>query len=392
MRGALALLAAALAAPGCGKRGDPLPPLSRTPQGVTELRLAQRGQTLELSFVAPRTSAGGVRLGVLEVELLRADEAGSFAKLAHRTVRRMAPGESFVEAGPLPAVGAVIRVAARVKGGGDASALSPVVTLTVQPPPSPPTAFTAQLEPQAVNLTWVPPPTPPPTPIPSPSVTPTASPSPAVSPSPAASPSPEVSPSPQVSPSPIVSPSPRGSPSPSPSPGARPSPSPTPKPQGGFWIYRREPESTYRRPLMAVPVPAPPFRDTTIAPGDRWCYVVRTVASTEPVVESAGSGEACVENKDVFPPAAPTGVAALVQDDGIEVSWSPSLEADLSSYRVYRAAAGAPPIRAGEVAPPETSFHDAAAPRGSPVNYTVTAVDQDGNESPPSAAVEAARP
>jgi hypothetical protein len=373
-RSAPALLAVALAAAGCGKRGDPLPPLSRTPQGVTELRLAQRGQSLELSFVAPRTSAGGVRLGVLEVEVLRAEVAGDFAKVAHRTPRRMAPGESFVEAGPLPAAGTVIRVAARVKGGGEASALSPVVSLTVQLPPAPPTGFTAQLEPQAVNLAWVPPPTPPPTPIPSPSATPTAI------------------PSPEVSPSPAVSPSPHGSPGPSPPPGARPSPSPTPKPQGGFWIYRREPESTYRRPLMPVPVPAPPFRDTTIAPGERWCYVVRTVASTEPVVESASSGEACVENKDVFPPAPPTGVAALVHDDGIEVSWSPSLEADLASYRVYRAAAGAPPLRVGEVVAPETSFRDTVAPRGTPLAYTVTAVDRDGNESPPSAAVEATRP
>jgi hypothetical protein len=391
-RSAPALLAAVLAAAGCGKRGDPLPPLSRTPQGVTELRLAQRGQTLELSFVAPRMSAGGVRLGVLEVELLRADVAGDFAKVAHRTVRRMAPGESFVEAGPLPAAGAVIRVAARVKAGGDASALSPVVSLTVQPPPVPPTGFTAQLEPQAVNLAWVPPPTPPPTPIPSPSATPAASPSPGVSPSPTVPPPPTVSPLPTVSPSPAAAPSPRGSPGPSPPPVARPSPSPTPKPQGGFWIYRREPESTYRRPLMPVPVPAPPFRDTTIAPGESWCYVVRTVASTEPVVESASSGEACVENKDVFPPAAPTGVAALVHDDGVEVSWSPSLEADLASYRVYRAVAGAPNVRVGEVAAPETSFRDTAAPRGTALAYTVTAVDRDGNESPRSAAVEAARP
>jgi len=139
-------------------------------------------------------------------------------------------------------------------------------------------------------------------------------------------------------------------------------------------------------------VAAPPFRDTTIAPGERWCYVVRTVASTEPVVESASSGEACLENKDVFPPAAPTGVAALVHDDGVEVSWSPSLEADLASYRVYRAAAGAPPIRVAEVAAPETSLRDVAAPRGAVLAYTVTAVDRDGNESPPSAAVEASRP
>ena len=143
---------------------------------------------------------------------------------------------------------------------------------------------------------------------------------------------------------------------------------------------------------MPVPVAAPPYRDTTIAPGERWCYVVRTVASTEPVVESASSGEACVENKDVFPPAAPTGVAAFVHDDDVAVSWSPSLEADLASYRVYRAAAGGRPVRLAEVAAPETSFRDTAAPRGTALAYTVTAVDRDGNESPPSAAVEAHRP
>ena len=143
---------------------------------------------------------------------------------------------------------------------------------------------------------------------------------------------------------------------------------------------------------MTVPVAAPPFRDTTIAPGERWCYVVRTVASTEPVVESASSGEACVENKDVFPPAPPTGVAALVHDDGVEVSWSPSLEADLASYRVYRAAEGAAPVRVAEVTAPETSFRDTGAPRGVDLSYTVTAVDRDGNESRPSAAVPARRP
>jgi fibronectin type 3 domain-containing protein len=139
-------------------------------------------------------------------------------------------------------------------------------------------------------------------------------------------------------------------------------------------------------------VAAPPYRDATIAPGERWCYVVRTVVSSEPVVESANSAEACVDSKDVFPPAAPTGVAVLVGADAVEVSWSPSLEADLASYRVYRAAAGAAPTRVGEVAAPETSFRDASAPRGVPLVYTVTAVDRDGNESPLSAALEATRP
>jgi hypothetical protein len=375
-RAALAFLTLAIGGAGCGKRGDPQPPLSRTPQGVTELRVAQRGQTLEVSLVAPRTTAGGARLGVLEVELMRADVPGDFAKMAKRQVRRVAPGESIVDTEPLPAVGTVIRVAARAKAGGDASAATPVLTFTVQAAPPAPTGFTAQLEPQAVVLNWVPPPTPPPTPAPSPSPSPSPGPSPTPSPAVSPSASPAASPSPSVRPSPAVS----------------PSPSPSPKPQGGFWIYRREPDSSYRRPLTTAPLAAPPFRDTTLAPGDRWCYVVRTVASSEPVVESAGSGEACVENKDVFPPAAPTGVAVLLREDGLELSWSPSLEADLASYRVYRAEAGGAPVRRGEVAAPETVFHDTALSPGAVLAYTVTAVDRDGNESPPSAPVEARKP
>jgi len=373
----LLFLAAALAAATCGKRGDPLPPLPTTPQGVTELRLAQRGQSLEVSYVAPRTTAGGGRLGVLEVELLRTEAPGDFAKVARTTRRRMAPGESLVESEVLPPVGTVVRAAARAKVGGDASALSPVVSLTVQPPPPAPTGLTALLEPQAVVLNWVPPPTPPPTPVPSPS--PSASPSPLPSPAPSPSPSPSA-PGPSPSPSPGVTPSPR------------PSPSATPKPQGGFWVYRREPEAAYRRPLTPAPVAGPPFRDTTIAPGERWCYVVRTVASTEPIVESASSPEGCVENRDVFPPAAPTGVAVLPGEDAVEVSWSPSLEADLASYRVYRASDGGAPARVADVPASDTTFRDASAPRGQPLRYTVTAVDRAGNESPPSGAVEARRP
>ena len=41
MRRVAALLLLA-AASGCGKRGDPLPPLARTPQPIKDLAIAQR--------------------------------------------------------------------------------------------------------------------------------------------------------------------------------------------------------------------------------------------------------------------------------------------------------------------------------------------------------------
>jgi len=126
--------------------------------------------------------------------------------------------------------------------------------------------------------------------------------------------------------------------------------------------------------------------------GQRWCYLVGTVVSTDPVVESARSNEACVSVHDVVAPAAPSGVAALGSADGIEVSWSPSTESDLASYRVYRAAAGNAPERIGEVAPPETSLRDTSATAGTRYSYTVTAVDKAGNESAPSSPVPGTRP
>jgi fibronectin type 3 domain-containing protein len=74
----------------------------------------------------------------------------------------------------------------------------------------------------------------------------------------------------------------------------------------------------------------------------------------------------------------------LSKPDAVEISWSPSTDSDLASYRVYREAAGIPRERVGEVAAPETSLRDTTAAPGTTYAYTVTAVDRVGNESQPS--------
>jgi len=79
-----------VAALGCGKRGDPLPPLGRTPQPVRDLTLAQRGADLEVRYTAPRTTTGGIRLDVHAVEILTARGDGDFAKTALVEVRKVA--------------------------------------------------------------------------------------------------------------------------------------------------------------------------------------------------------------------------------------------------------------------------------------------------------------
>lgn len=380
---ALSLLAAL---PACGKRGDPQPPLPRTPQPVTGLSVAQRGRGIEVAYTAPRATAGGVPLTALDVELLRAEIEGEFTDVARSASRKAAPGEAVREAGPLPPPGTRLRLAARARAGGRLSALTPIVTLAVQAPLEPPSDLKAALTPKGVSLAWTAPPGGIPPPIVAPS--PSPSPSPAAKPGAPAAPSP----SPAASPGPSGSPAASPSPTPTPSPTPAPSPTPPPPPTSGYWIYRRDAGGTYGAPLVRAPLQVALLDDETVAPGQKVCYVARLVAATEPVIESESSNEVCLEVRDVEAPAAPTGVTALARDGAIEVSWSPSSERDLAGYRIYRSAPGGTPERVAEAAAGESTYRDTAVASGVTRVYTVTAVDAAGNESPPSAPAEGGLP
>jgi hypothetical protein len=118
MRQAPALLLSTLAlAPGCGHRGDPLPPLRRTPPPPQELRLAQRGDGLEVRATAPTASVDGVRYEALTVEFLWAEGKEDLEKAGRRRAVAAIPGATIVETLPLPSPGATVRVAARAVAG-----------------------------------------------------------------------------------------------------------------------------------------------------------------------------------------------------------------------------------------------------------------------------------
>jgi hypothetical protein len=361
----------------CGKRGDPLPPLPRTPQPVTGFTVAQRADVLEVAMVAPRLTTGGARLDVLELELLRMEGPGELDKAGKKLRFRAAPGERLVETFPLPPVGTPLKLAARAVHRGQLSAMGKLVSMVVQAPPPPPPTLTAQLRPTGVLLTWSMPvlPSPPP-----PSPSPGASPSAAASPAAAAPASP--------SPSPAAGP---GTKAPPAGASPAPAPAPTPPPPPRVRLYRSSGQAGDPQPLAPEPLAGTTFEDAGAAQGQTWCYTARLVIGAEPMVESAGSPQACLEVKDVFPPAAPTGLSALVQEAEVEVSWSPSTDADLKGYRLYRATGGAPPQRVAEVEAGRTSARDTPPAAASHV-YTLTAVDQQGNESPPSAPAEVRKP
>lgn len=94
--------------------------------------------------------------------------------------------------------------------------------------------------------------------------------------------------------------------------------------------------------------------------------------------------------RDTFPPATPSGLAAVPGTDSIDLSWEPNTEPDLAGYLVYRqavAADGSLSAAPSQLTPtpiPAPAFSDLTAQPGQTYSYRVVAVDGTGNQSPPS--------
>lgn len=105
------------------------------------------------------------------------------------------------------------------------------------------------------------------------------------------------------------------------------------------------------------------------------------------------SGKVTIDAKDVFPPATPSGLVAVADEQAhaIDLSWEPDTEADVAGYVVYRrdVSAGTGVERISGKAPVAApSFSDAKVQAGHEYVYSVSAVDEDGNESARSKEVE----
>jgi hypothetical protein len=139
------------------------------------------------------------------------------------------------------------------------------------------------------------------------------------------------------------------------------------------------------------------FRDSDFEFGTVYLYTVRSVAQFGPdFVESADSPSAVVTPRDVFPPAAPTGleiamIPATSQAPAyVELSWAISPEGDLAGYSVYRSnQEDTPGDRANAELLLSPTFRDMSVRPGGRYFYRVSALDRSGNESPKSSAVQA---
>jgi hypothetical protein len=94
---------------------------------------------------------------------------------------------------------------------------------------------------------------------------------------------------------------------------------------------------------------------------------------------------------DKFAPAVPSGLAAVVGTQSVELVWEHATEPDLAGYRIYRDSGSGQFERIG-VSTDSPNFSDKTAEKGKRYRYAVTAYDKSGNESELSEAFEVALP
>ncbi len=137
--------------------------------------------------------------------------------------------------------------------------------------------------------------------------------------------------------------------------------------------------------------------DRTVHFGSSYRYTAQrftTVTLAEHTLEmfTAPTPAILIDYKDVFPPPVPSGLVSAVDTPAhaIDLSWSAEADPGLAGYIVYRRSESGTPARispAGKPVPTPSWRDDTGTP-GARYFYSVSAVDQAGNESARSAEIE----
>jgi hypothetical protein len=350
-----------------------------------QFQLAQRGGSLEVACVAPRTSVDGVAYDGVDIEIFWGEGQVDLEKEGQRRTVRAAPGDQVVETLPLPTPGTLVRAAARATVGRSEGQRTLILALEAQPPLTPPTALTARLLEGGVALSWQ-------GPLPDPVAPPDLG---LAGPLPfsdflSGEPTDEETRETEAGETEAT----RSSAA-SQAVGA-PLKEAVGPPTGlemvershGFRVYRRARSAAFGPPLNREPLESRELQDERAPVGRTACYVVRAVASVDPLIESASSNEVCIEVRDIAPPTPPIGLAVVPREGGLEVVWSPSSAPDVAGYRIYRATGSEDAMMVAEVDATATAWRDSQVDARVLYRYTITALDRAGNEGPPSDAAE----
>jgi hypothetical protein len=132
------------------------------------------------------------------------------------------------------------------------------------------------------------------------------------------------------------------------------------------------------------------FIDTGIEWGKNYQYWITPVTlwhdeNRKGEVEGDDSAIIEVFARDSFPPEAPSGLqavfTALHENSFIDLTWTPNSESDLAGYNVYRRSGNQPATKINSELVKTPRFPDPGVRPGTKYLYSVTAVDQRGNES-----------
>jgi fibronectin type 3 domain-containing protein len=152
-----------------------------------------------------------------------------------------------------------------------------------------------------------------------------------------------------------------------------------------FHIFRSD-ENT-KIPQQAGTSDSTTYTDKTTEYDKHYQYFVQALRGK---TESEVSAPVDITPVDVFPPAVPAGITATTGIAAIELAWERNTEPDFAKYIIWRAAGDGPFQKLAETDSPV--YSDKAVKSGTRYRYSISAVDQKGNESQRSAPVEATSP
>lgn len=325
-----------LSSAGCGKKGDPLPPLRFVPAAAQDLSVRQEGGLILLELAYPRATVGGQPLDgidTIELWMIRRPMASLEDPPAEVELREFeATAEPVVTLRGSELEGAVIGdrlqfklplgergdqieseiYAVRTSKGIEVSKFSNLAPLVPRAAPAPPANLQLEARPTGVVVTW------------------------------------EADEDPEA-----------------------------------FDVFRRRAtERGYGERLRRVQGDARRVVDRSAAFGSRYIYTVRTVAGEDPLVYSDPAGEREITYEDRFAPPIPTNFVALPERGAIRLRWDASDADDVAGYVLYRRVPGRTDFARLTAEPVvQEEYFDSNLASGLTFAYRIQAIDREGNES-----------
>ncbi|HKX31371.1 MAG TPA: fibronectin type III domain-containing protein [Blastocatellia bacterium] len=342
-----------LAAPGCGKVGDPLPPIPRAPLVIDELSVSQQGANMVLSIPIVRTPRSPKLQRIDIYRLIETTDAP--LGLPQDAFSTRATIVNSIEGGELPLTRSVTsvddaldlrsgapntryRYAVRLVTSSGVAAdfsnyalITPLFDLSM-----PPTDLKAEQRENEIEITWS---------------------------------------------------APNGNEN-----------GTTPANVAGYNIYRQTPDAP-GPPVKLTPQPLSELRyvDRSFQFGTAYRYIVRplsTLSGNSSLVNAIEGNPSAPLNHipvDSFPPVAPTPITIASIGAMVSLYWPLNSEPDVAGYNIYRTdneqAAPDKWVKLNPQLYKTASFRDDRVEVGKQYYYQITAVDAYGNESPRSATV-----